>query len=201
MKQLSFILILTLATIAGACSKKTATEPQGDANLPDDVQSVAAAAVTPENAPTPSNGTEANGTWATSGEFISPSRSEVAPKIPGRVAEVYVDEGARVHRGQPLAKLETDYARLDLQRAEAELARARAAEADASRELDRKKELRAKDSIPQSLFDRTQSAWEQATAARQSAEAAVGIARQRLADVVLRSPARRGGRGAQNRRW
>ena len=29
-------------------------------------------------------------------------------RLPGRVGRVLVDEGARVHRGQPLLELETD---------------------------------------------------------------------------------------------
>ena len=52
------------------------------------------------------------------GEFVSPSKSEVAPKMPGRVAAVYVDEGSRVSRGQTLLTMETDYARLAIQGAE-----------------------------------------------------------------------------------
>lgn len=122
------------------------------------------------------------------GEFISPSRSEVSPKMPGRVARVYVDEGSRVGRGQTLLAMETDYIRLDIQRAEAELARARAAEDEARRDFDRKKGLLANESIPQATFDRSQGTLEQAQAARAAAQVAVSTAKQRLADSVLRSP-------------
>ncbi|HEX6904777.1 MAG TPA: efflux RND transporter periplasmic adaptor subunit [Thermoanaerobaculia bacterium] len=122
------------------------------------------------------------------GEFISPSRSEVAPKMPGRVAAVYVDEGSRVGRGQTLLTMETDYARLDIQRAEAELTRAKAAEADAQRDFDRKKGLLANESIPQATYDRSQGVYDQARAARESAEVALRTAKQKLADSVIRSP-------------
>jgi membrane fusion protein, multidrug efflux system len=122
------------------------------------------------------------------GEFISPSRSEVSPKMPGRVARVYVDEGSRVGRGQTLLAMETDYIRLDIQRAEAELARAKAAEDEARRDFERKKGLLANESIPQATYDRSQGTLEQARAARAAAEVAVSTARQRLADSVLRSP-------------
>ncbi|HEX4495241.1 MAG TPA: efflux RND transporter periplasmic adaptor subunit [Thermoanaerobaculia bacterium] len=122
------------------------------------------------------------------GEFVSPSRSEVAPKEPGRVAAVYVDAGARVSRGQQLLTLETDYFKIDLQRTQADQARAKAAEDDARRDFDRKKGLLGNQSIPQSTYDRSQSAYEQAQAARASAEASVALAKQHLDDAVMRSP-------------
>ena len=122
------------------------------------------------------------------GEFISPSRSEVAPKMPGRVAAVYVDEGSRVGRGQTLLAMETDYARLDIQQAEAELTRAKAAEEDARRDFDRKKGLLANESIPQATFDRSQGTYDQVRAARAAAEVALRTAKQKLADSVIRSP-------------
>jgi RND family efflux transporter MFP subunit len=122
------------------------------------------------------------------GEFVSPSRSEVAPKEPGRVAAVYVDAGSRVGRGQPLLTLETDYFRIEVQRAQADIARAKAAEAEARRDFDRKKGLLGNQSIPQSTFDRSQSVYEQAQAARASAEASLALAQQHVADAVMRSP-------------
>jgi RND family efflux transporter MFP subunit len=122
------------------------------------------------------------------GEFVSPSRSEVAPKEPGRVAAVYVDAGARVGRGQPLLTLETDYFRIEVQRAEADLARARSAEAEARRDFERKKGLLGNQSIPQATYDRSQAAHEQTQAAVASAEASLALARQHVADAVMRSP-------------
>jgi len=104
------------------------------------------------------------------------------------VAAVYVDAGSRVSRGQPLLTLETDYFRIDVQRATADLARAKAAEEEARRDFERKKGLLGNESIPQATFDRSQSAYSQAQAARASAEAAVSLARQHLDDAVMHSP-------------
>jgi membrane fusion protein (multidrug efflux system) len=125
---------------------------------------------------------------AATGELISPMRSQVAPKQPGRVAAVFVREGERVHAGQPLAAFETEYLRLDLQRAEAELARARAMEHDATRELDRKRELVETESVSRATFDRAQTGHESAVAARKAAAAVVATIRQRIDDAVLRAP-------------
>jgi membrane fusion protein, multidrug efflux system len=185
--------------LAAACSadKKAADEPAAETKpaatpeLPADVAQLAKP-VPGESSGTPAAKIEEGGTALSSleptGEFVSPSSSQVAPKMPGRVAAVYVDEGSRVGRGQTLLTMETDYIRLDIQRAEADLARAKAAEADARREIDRKKGLLASESIPQATFDRAQAALDQAQAGRTSAQVVLATAKQRLTDSVIRSP-------------
>lgn len=115
-------------------------------------------------------------------------RSELSPKLPGRVAKLYVDEGSRVTRGQPVLLLESDYARINLQSAEAESARAKAARDEAARDLERKRELIAKSSIPKATFDRSQAMYEQTTAAYAGANAQVALLRQQIADATMRSP-------------
>jgi membrane fusion protein, multidrug efflux system len=166
--------------------------------LPSDVAPVAGIATAPAPSapaaggsaaappsPPPASGT---GAVAATGEFVSPVRSELAMRLPGRVGRVLVDEGARVRRGQPLLELETTYLALDLERARADVARAQAAAQDAQRDLSRKKELIAKSSVSQAAYDRSDSAFQQARAAVEASVAARDLARQRLADAVLRSP-------------
>ena len=193
-------VILTMALASFACAKKetaAATTSSAPPPLPSDVQSVSAAATTSSAvetttaapaAETPGVATANGGQIAATGEFVSPTRSELASKVVGRVAKMYVDEGSRVSRGQPVLEIETDYTRINLQRAQADAARAKAAEDDAQRDLERKKDLIAKDSIPRATYDRSQSGFDQARAARGSAEAQVAMYRQQLADSVLRSP-------------
>ena len=108
--------------------------------------------------------------------------------MPGRVGKMYVDEGARVSQGQPLLELESDYVRLNAQRADADVARAKAAEDDARNDLNRKKDLIAKDSIPKATYDRSESLYMQAQAARQSAVAQASLLHKQVSDAVLRSP-------------
>ena len=206
MKRITIILMLV---VLSACGKKDvpadAAKKEAPA-LPSDVQSVSAAATTtetaasstaPTSAPatttavpsgTPEIATASGDTIVASGEFVSPVRSELAPKIAGRVAKMYVDEGSRVSQGQPVLELDSDYTRLNLTRADADLARAKAATDDARRDLDRKKELIAKDSIPRATYDRSESAYEQAVAMQQSAAAQAALLRQQLADSTVRSP-------------
>ena len=87
-----------------------------------------------------------------------------------------------------MLELESDYVRINLQRAEADARRAKAAADDASKDLERKKELIAKQSIPQATYDRSQSAADQASAAQQAANAQAALLRQQLADATLRAP-------------
>jgi len=195
------ILVLALLALV-ACGKKdgpAATYTNKAApDLPKDVQSVAAAATVTTGtdagriagATQNQSGvaTETNGIIAATGEFASPVRSELAVKTPGRVAKMFVDEGSRVGKGQPVLQLETDYLRLNLDRANADTARAKAAEDDARRDLDRKKDLIAKDSIPRATYDRSQAAYDQAVATRQSTVAQAALLRQQIDDGTLRSP-------------
>lgn len=194
---LSAVLLLALGTMAcssdeskSATTETTATTATTEAPaLPADVADVTASASTAGASTTGTDGAaaDANGFTAT-GEFVSPVRSELSPKSPGRVARTYADEGARVRRGQPLLELESDYARINLQAAEAEVARAKAARDEAARDLERKKGLIAKDSIPRATLDRSQATYDQANAALAGASAQAALLRQQIADSTLRSP-------------
>lgn len=185
MKQILILSAIALAAFACAQESVPATKSAASPPLPADVQSVTAAPSTADPAVPQQESEEA---IVATGEFMSPVRSELSAKLAGRVGKLYIDEGSRVRQGEPLLELETDYVKLNLQKAEADADRAAAAEEDARRDLDRKKELIAKQSIPQSLFDRTQAAYDQARAAKAAMLAQAGIYRQQLSDSVLRSP-------------
>jgi RND family efflux transporter MFP subunit len=186
---------------AGASASTTAqVEPPP---LPADVQDVAAVAK-PEAPATPNGGAGAgnpsnvagadpqaritSGAVVANGELVSPVSSELAAKNPGRVARVYVDEGTRVRRGQTLLTQETEYLNLELKRAEADVARAKAAASEAERDFKRKEELLGKESVSRAAYDRSQSSYQSALAEVAAVEAARDLARQRLRDAVLVSP-------------
>jgi membrane fusion protein (multidrug efflux system) len=200
------ILFAAAALLAVACSKPAPPEKAGAAqpatsDLPADVAGLAPdappatvaapgapGATDPGAAAQPAETGSDPSVLATTGEFVSSTRTELAPKNSGRVAAVYVDEGDRVTRGQVLLRQETDYARLELARAQADLDRLKAAEADTRRDLERKRELLAKESTPRATFDRAQGAAEQAQAAVAAAASAVQLAQRRIDDAALRSP-------------
>ncbi|HVR40324.1 MAG TPA: efflux RND transporter periplasmic adaptor subunit [Thermoanaerobaculia bacterium] len=183
------VITLTIALAAFGCAKKEeavpATTSAAAPALPSDVQAVSATAT----AATESAAAAADSdTIVATGEFVTPTRSELSAKMPGRIAAMYVDEGTRVHKGQPVLQIETDYTRINLQRAEADAARAKAAAEDARRDLERKKELIAKDSIPRATYDRSEGNYDQAKAAVLSANAQASLLAQQLKDATLRSP-------------
>lgn len=185
-------LILAACALTGCSADESSaaqtatTATQAAPALPDDVKAISAvtatAASTAETQAAAANALEATG------EFVSPVRSELSPKTPGRVARMFVDEGSRVRRGQPVLELESDYARLNLRAAEAEVARAKAMMDEARRDLERKKDLIAKGSIPQATYDRSLGAFEQSQAAHAGANAQAALLRQQIADSTLRSP-------------
>lgn len=188
------LLSLTLAACGGDESKAdtaaaAATSTQAAPALPQDVQQIATAtAASTDTAAVAADATASANLLTATGEFVSPVRSELSPKTPGRVAKLYVDEGSRVRRGQPVLLLESDYARLNLQAAQAEVARAKAARDEAARDLERKRGLSAKDSIPKATLDRSQAVFDQASAALSGTSAQVALLQQQIADSTLRSP-------------
>lgn len=189
----SILILLSLGITACSTDESKAestatTETTEAPALPSDVAEVAAINTAATETAASATSTTAANVFEATGEFVSPVRSELSPKLPGRVAKLYVDEGSRVTRGQPVLLLENDYARINLQSAEAEAARAKAARDEAARDLERKKELVAKNSIPRATFDRSQATFEQTNAAYAGANAQVALLRQQIADSTLRSP-------------
>ncbi|MGH9320932.1 MAG: efflux RND transporter periplasmic adaptor subunit [Vicinamibacteria bacterium] len=177
------------AALLGACGQDTgASAPPAAAEpspppLPEDVKKGLA-----EVATEASKTSEDPSVLVETGELVSPVRSELAVKSPGRVGKVFVDEGARVRRGQPLLELENDYLKIEVDRAEAAVARTKAAADEARRDFERKEGLLAKGSVSQALYDRTRATLDQAEAMHAESGAALNLARQKLEDAVLRSP-------------
>ncbi|HXU32545.1 MAG TPA: efflux RND transporter periplasmic adaptor subunit [Thermoanaerobaculia bacterium] len=204
MKRLPIsILSLSVLLLSGfACGGKPKAAPKPEAEaatapapaLPADVEKIAGIAPASDApgsnaAPSaPATGAAPAGTVEATGELVSPVQSELAVRMPGRVGKMYVEEGTRVRKGQPLLTLETQYLALEVERSTAEVARAAAAAGDAKRDLERKRDLLAKGSVAQAAFDRSESAASGADAAVLAAKATRDLARQRMEDAVLRSP-------------
>ncbi|HWN42180.1 MAG TPA: efflux RND transporter periplasmic adaptor subunit [Thermoanaerobaculia bacterium] len=196
MNRIGVLLLSIFLITAIGCGKSSdeaeaaTAKPETTATpeLPADVRDIAAVAEPEETPEVAENGENTEGTVSATGELVAPVTSEVAVRMPGRVGKVFADEGQRVRRGQPLLTLETEYLSLELKRADAEVARAKASAADAERDFKRKEELIAKGSVARAAYDRSQSTYDAARAGVAAAEAARDLARQRLADAVLHSP-------------
>ncbi len=91
----------------------------------------------------------------------------IAPRSMARLAELKVDEGGIVKKGELLAHLEND----DLQRA---IEVARAEERYAKSQFDRQAQLVERGVAARNAYDRARADWEKATALRERAESEAG---------------------------
>lgn len=152
---------LTLTLIAAACgSEARATPADTEAAIP-----VRAAAVT----------TEGSAAITATGTLGSKDEIPLAFKIGGVVSRVTVDEGARVHAGQPIAAL-------DLREIDAAVAKATAGAEKTRRDATRLERLH-RDSVA------TLSQWQDAETARDAAEADLRGARVNREYAVIVAPA------------
>lgn len=126
----------------------------------------------------------------------------VAARRPGVIAQVLVQEGDRVSRGQVLARLEDDQPRLAAQRAAAEVRQAQAAQAlmevqrnAAQRELRRLESLAPSNFVAAQKLDQARDAVREADARLQAQAAVIATARARAEEArydqelsVIRAP-------------
>lgn len=130
---------------------------------------------------------------------------QIASKIPGRLAEVLVDEGDKVRQGQLLARIDTRTLEAQRSQAEAEVLRAQenfaAAQANvqlrqselllASQELKRVREIFLRKFASQQLLDQQQARYDTASSAVVAAraqlaaiKAAIGAAQAQVAQLT-----------------
>lgn len=181
MNQRTLGALLSLLAVAAFAQTPKGSPP--GAGLPGDVRELAAAVAK-------AGQDSAALSSRYSGEFVSSQRSELTPRIGGRVKAVMVDEGAVVEQGSVLLELETEYLDIDVKQAAAEVARAQAALNEAERDAKRKAELVAKGSVSEAANLRSASMYEQAKAGLDAATARLSLAQTRRADAVLKAPFR-----------
>lgn len=126
----------------------------------------------------------------------------VGTQISGTIKELYVDFNSRVRKGQVIALIDPSTFEMQVRQAQANLAIAQAnldkagvAQADAKRTVDRNKELFAKNLIPRSDLDASETAHDSARAQTgaakaqtEQATAALDLARQNLSYTRIVSP-------------
>jgi RND family efflux transporter MFP subunit len=114
---------------------------------------------------------------------------DIRPQVSNVVARVHIKEGQFVKAGETLFSLDDRADRVNLQKAEAQLAKDRASLADAERQLARSQELLSKGFIARSAVDTVQSQVDAQQANLRADMAAVEAARVSLSYQVLRAPA------------
>ncbi|MGH9457600.1 MAG: efflux RND transporter periplasmic adaptor subunit [Thermoanaerobaculia bacterium] len=108
------------------------------------------------------------------GTVVAVNGVRVSADLPGIVEQIGFESGSRVERGDVLVRLDTSQER-------AQLAAAEAAQELARMELERKKSLRAKDAIPQAMYDQVVAEYAQA-------QARVGEIRAAIERKIIRAP-------------
>ena len=110
-----------------------------------------------------------------SGEVRARHETDLAFRVGGKLVARSADAGARVKRGQVLARLDPEDARLAASAAAAQAAAAESDLALAKAELERHAELLAKRFISQSAFDAKQNAFNASRARAEQARSQAGI--------------------------
>jgi membrane fusion protein (multidrug efflux system) len=125
---------------------------------------------------------------AISGSLAPVTQATVKSIVSGQVQRVLVQEGQTVRPGDILAEMDSTDARSRLEAALADQAERRARLDIAARNRDTNQTLLAQNFISQNAFDQLQSTYQAAVAAVQWADAQVKLARQSIADAVVRAP-------------
>jgi len=112
----------------------------------------------------------------------------VVPNISGKISRIYVKEGDRVKKGQVLAELDTDPAKLSLEQAKANLHASEAAYSDAEKNWNRMKELIKDSTISPVQYEKAELGFNSAKALLEQARAAVDLAEYNLRVSIMKAP-------------
>lgn len=124
----------------------------------------------------------------TTGTVTSLNSVDIRPQLSNIVSQVHIREGQTVQAGELLFSLDERNDQVNLQKAEAQLARDRATLADFERQFIRSRELRQKGFISQSSADSAQSQLEAQQASTRASQAAAESARINLGFNRIRAP-------------
>lgn len=116
------------------------------------------------------------------------NKINITPDVGGKIAEIYVEEGDRVQKGQVLAELDTRAIRLQLEQAKAGFAVAQANFRDAQRNIERMERLKSENAISEQQYEQVKLAYDAADAQLQQARAALNLANHNLDVSIMKAP-------------
>jgi membrane fusion protein, multidrug efflux system len=122
--------------------------------------------------------------FQTTGTLVAHRKGDIQALVPGDIAQLPVDIGTKVDRGQLLFEIRRTSYNLALQQAEANLLEATVVQKDRVREMNRIQNLLKEGFSTQQMSDQTMTAKEQADAALKIASAARDSALQALKDCT-----------------
>ncbi|MGD9344619.1 MAG: efflux RND transporter periplasmic adaptor subunit [Candidatus Aminicenantes bacterium] len=112
----------------------------------------------------------------------------VMPEVGGRIANIYVEEGQRVQKGELLAELDTRATRLQMEQAEAAVAVAQANYNDAQKNMERMERLIKENAVSEQQYEKIKLAFESAEAQLDQAKAALNLAKYNLDVSIMEAP-------------
>ncbi|MBA1274298.1 efflux RND transporter periplasmic adaptor subunit [Stutzerimonas azotifigens] len=121
------------------------------------------------------------------GEVRARYEPELAFRIAGKVVERLVEVGQRVSKDQPLARLDPQDVRLQLEGIRAQVAAAEANQRVVKAELDRYKTLLDRQLVSRSQYDNAENLYRSAVARLQQARAEFDVANNQVDYAVLRA--------------
>jgi RND family efflux transporter MFP subunit len=124
----------------------------------------------------------------TTGAIFPKQESMISPKVSGRIEKLYVDEGDRVKKGQPLAILEQERIRIGVKESEASLKETEAQLKNLQATLKRNQKLFEEGVIDSQRFDDTTTERDLAEARVQRAQAVLERIQQDLKDSIIVAP-------------
>lgn len=122
------------------------------------------------------------------GRIVPKREAAVSPKANGTIAELLVDVGDRVKKGQVMARLDTANATIALEQARAAKAMAEAGFENARLNVERSRQLHKTGGVAQAQLDAAEAGYLQAEASLKQAKAAEKAAAQMLHDHSVRAP-------------
>lgn len=124
----------------------------------------------------------------TTGTVFPKQESMISPKTSGRIEKLYVDEGDKVEKGQPLVELEQEMLRIVVKEEKASLKEARAQLKNLESTLKRRQKLFEEGVVGAQSLDDTTTERDLAKARVQRARATLERAEQDLKDSVITAP-------------
>ena len=124
----------------------------------------------------------------TTGTIFPQQESMISPKTSGRIEKLYVDEGDRVVKGQPLVELEQERLRIVVKETEASLKETQAHLKNLESTVKRNQTLFEKGIVDSQRFDDTTTERDLAKARVQRAQATLERAQQDLKDSIITAP-------------
>jgi RND family efflux transporter MFP subunit len=123
-----------------------------------------------------------------SGYVVARRKAVVSAKIQGRLAQLKVEEGARVSEGQVIARLESSEQEAQVQRGKAQVQRAQADLAESRRQLRLAEGLARELVLPRDQVEAAQSRVQIAEAALMQAQAELAMSEAALENTLIKAP-------------